>query len=53
MIWRCSDCGKNTHTASTMDPHRCFRCAAVYYAWRVVAFGKLRKVPPRHAARWT
>lgn len=53
MIWRCADCGKDTHAASTADPTRCIRCAPAQFDWRVVLFGRIRKVPPIIAARWS
>lgn len=33
-------------------PFVCADCARRCYAWRPVPFGKVRKVPPRLAARW-
>lgn len=51
--WCCCDCGRDTHAASVADPARCGDCARTRYAWRPATFGKLRKVPPVEAARWT
>jgi hypothetical protein len=51
--WRCCECGRDTHAPSVVDPARCIRCAPAHYIWRNVVFGRIRKVPPCIAARWS
>lgn len=56
----CDGFRRGVFAASVADPSCCVRCAAARraeaqaarYAWRVVSFGRIRRVPAHEAQRW-
>lgn len=52
----CAAFRQGVFAASIHDPTCCVRCwqarQALPYRWRVVPFGRIRRVPPAEAAQW-
>jgi len=53
---RCADCDTPSYLPSLLEARRCYRCGCYptpgMPKWKVVCFGRIRKVPPAIGRQW-